>query len=535
MPERRHSTAVDVGRAVGVLERKWWALIVLCVGLFMLLLDITIVNIALPDLSVDLHASFSDLQWVIDAYALSLASVLLVAGSLGDLVGDRLVFLVGLAIFCVSSLLCGMAQDPTVLITFRAVQGIGGAGMFASSLALLAQEFRGRDRGVALGVWGATAGAAVAIGPLVGGALTSGASWRWIFLINVPIGAMAFVVALLRVHETQRRPGVRPDWAGFVVLGVSLVGIIYGLIRGNAEGWGSGRILGSFVAGAVLLVAFIVLEYRQSHPMLDLRLFGNPALVGASIAALAIAASLFSMLLYFALYLQDILGYSAFGTGWRLLPLSALTLLIAPIAGRVTARLPLRLMIGTGLGLIAVGLALMTAVSATSGWMALLAGMIVAGIGSGLTNPALASAAVGTVGDDEAGIGSGISNTFRQIGVAVGIAGLGAIFQHRVRTAFVADLIAREPRLAGRAGDMAKSVSAGSGPHTTKGHGPYAQVIATVTRSAFVSGLDRILWVAAIAAAVGAVAGAVLITSRGISSSGVEQPMSERRDAPVAR
>jgi EmrB/QacA subfamily drug resistance transporter len=504
---------------VRALDRKWWTLGVVCTGIFMLLLDITIVNIALPDLVKSLHASFSDLEWVIDAYAISLAALLLIAGSLGDLAGARKVFLAGLAIFCASSLLCGVAQAPAFLIAFRAVQGVGGAAMFATSLALLAHEFRGRDRGVALSAWGATAGAAVAVGPLVGGALTSGISWRWIFLINVPIGVVAFAVALVKARETPRRPGVRPDWAGFVTLAAAMFAGIYALIRGNEDGWTSTAILTAFAACVVLLAAFLLIEHwrRDRQPMLELSQFRNPALSGASIGALAISASIFSVLLYITLYLQDVLRYSAFQTGLRFLPLTIPVILAAPIAGRLSGVVPQRLLIGGGLGLIAIGLALMTMVSATSGWMVLLAGMIVSGLGSGFTNPALASAAVGTVSADKAGIGSGINNTFRQVGIATGIAGLGAIFGSTVRTSFVHDLSARSPGLARHAGQIAGSITSG-GMRGARPGGPGSAAVESAVRAAFATGLDRICWVAAGIAAAGAVASAILLRPQDISS-----------------
>ncbi len=500
--------------------QKWWTLVVVCTGIFMLLLDITIVNIALPDLVKSLHASFSDLEWVIDAYAISLASLLLIAGSLGDLAGARKVFLGGLAIFCASSLLCGLAQSPAFLITFRAVQGIGGAAMFATSLALLAHKYRGRDRGIALSAWGATAGGAVAIGPLVGGALTSGISWRWIFLINVPIGIAAFAATLARVDEAPRRPGVRPDWLGFVTLAGAMLAGIYGLIRGNQDGWTSPAILTAFASCVVLLAAFGLVEHqrRDRQPMLELALFRNPALVGACIGALMISASIFSVLLYLTLYLQDVLRYSAFQTGLRFLPLTIPIIFAAPVAGRLSGRVPARLLIGGGLGLIAVGLALMTLLSATSGWTVLLAGMVVSGIGSGVTNPVLASAAVGTVSSEKAGVGSGINNTFRQVGIAVGIAGLGAIFASTVRSSFVSDLAGRSPQLARHASQLAGSLTSGGGLSSVRPSGPGAQVIASAARYSFVTGLDRILWVAAIIAAMGAVVSAVLLRTRDISS-----------------
>jgi EmrB/QacA subfamily drug resistance transporter len=514
---------------VRTLDRKWWTLGVVCTGIFMLLLDITIVNIALPDLVRSLHASFSDLEWVIDAYAISLATLLLIAGSLGDLAGARKVFLVGLAIFCTSSLLCGVAQDPAFLIAFRAVQGIGGAAMFATSLALLAHQFRGRDRGIALSAWGATAGGAVAVGPLVGGALTSGISWRWIFLINVPIGIATFGVALAKARETPRRPGVHPDWPGFVTLAAAMFAGIYALIRGNQDGWTSTGILTAFAVCAVLLAAFLLIEHWRRHrqPMLELGLFRNPALSGASIGAFAISASILSVLLYITLYLQDVLRYSAFQTGVRFLPLTIPIIIAAPVAGRLSAVVPQRLLIGGGLGLVAIGLALLTMVSATSGWTVLIAGMVVSGLGSGLTNPTLASAAVGTVSSDKAGIGSGINNTFRQIGIATGIAGLGAIFGSTVRTSFVHNLAARSPVLARHASQIAGSITSG-GMSGTRPAGPDSAAVQSAVRAAFAIGLDRICWVAAGVAAAGAVASAVLLRPQDISSAPEVSARAER-------
>jgi EmrB/QacA subfamily drug resistance transporter len=460
------------------MARKWWTLLAVCLGMLMLLLDITIVNVALPSIAGDLGASFSDLQWTIDAYALSLAALMLVAGSLGDLLGHRSVFAAGLAVFSISSLLCGLAPDPLFLNVSRAVQGIGGAAMFATSLALIAQEFKGRERGTALGIWGATAGASVAVGPLVGGALTSGIDWRWVFFVNVPIGVATLWLVLVRVAETRRRH-MRPDWLGAAAFSGALFALVFGLIRGNPDGWGSTKVLTAFVAGAVLLALFVAVELTRSEPMLDLRLFRRPAFLGASLAAMALSASLFSMLLYITLYLQNILGYSPFQAGLRFLPLTLLVLLVAPIAGRLSERVPVRVLLGAGLGLVAAGLALMTDVAPGSGWTALLAGFILAGAGSGLTNPALASAAIGTVDEERAGIGSGVNNTARQVGLAVGIAVLGAVFQSRVQGA-----------LAGHVADAA------------------------ARRAAFVSGFDRILWIAAAVSFAGAVLAVVLVRQR---------------------
>ena len=249
-----------------------------CLGTFMLLLDITIVNVALPDIQRALHSSFSDLQWVVDAYALTLAAFLLTAGSLADMYGRRLLYLIGLAIFTCASVLCGFAVTTLMLQLSRALQGVGGAIMFAVSLALLADAFRGKDRGTAFGVWGAVTGLAVAIGPLLGGLLVSGLSWRWIFFVNAPIGIIAVVIALMKVTESRAPHASRPDWAGFALFTVALSSLVYGLIESNERSFSSGLVLGCLAAAAVLLAVFVIVEMRVAHPMFDLNLFRLPTL-----------------------------------------------------------------------------------------------------------------------------------------------------------------------------------------------------------------------------------------------------------------
>ncbi|HEX6461311.1 MAG TPA: MFS transporter [Thermoleophilaceae bacterium] len=498
------------------MERKWWTLLAVCLGMLMLLLDITIVNVALPSIASDLGASFSDLQWTIDAYAVSLAALMLVSGSLGDLLGHRTVFAGGLAIFSVSSLLCGLASDPLFLNICRAVQGIGGAAMFATSLALIAQEFRGRERGTALGIWGATAGASVAVGPLIGGALTTGINWRWVFIVNVPIGALTLWLVLAKVAETRRRK-VRPDWPGAVAFSGALFALVYALIRGNPDGWSSTGVVTAFAAAAVLLVAFVGIERVRRDPMLELGLLRRPAVVGASLGAIALAASLFSMLLYITLYLQGILGYSAFQAGLRFLPLTLLVLLVAPAAGKLSSHVPIRLLLAAGLGLVAAGLALMTLVSPSSGWTALLAGFIVAGAGSGLTNPPLASAAIGTVPEEKAGVGSGVNNTARQVGIAAGIAALGAIFQSRVHEVLGERLAQLGPQLGAHRQAIAHQAATGNPADVLHSLPPSLRApVADALHVAFVSGFDRILWIAAAISLAGAIVSLVLVHQRDI-------------------
>src|SRR5256714_12952750 len=324
------------------MERKWWTLVAVCVATFMLLLDITIVNVALPDIQRQTGASFDQLQWVVDAYALALAGLLLAAGSLADRLGRRSSFAAGLGLFSLASLLCGLSGDATLLDFARGLQGVGGAAMFATSLALLAQEFQGRERGTAFGVWGATIGGAVAIGPLIGGVLTEGLGWEWIFFVNVPIGIATIVLTQARVHETRDPTASGVDWIGTTTFSAALIALVFALIRGNAEGWGSALIVALLAAAVVLLVVFVLVEMRQDHPMLDLTLFRKPTFAGASVVAFALSASMFAMFLYLTLYLQTILGLSPLQAGVRVLSPSLLSFFVAAAAGPPSGRPPQR-------------------------------------------------------------------------------------------------------------------------------------------------------------------------------------------------
>jgi EmrB/QacA subfamily drug resistance transporter len=486
---------------VPVLERKWWALIAVCTAIFMLLLDITIVNVALPDMQEDLDASFSQLQWVIDAYALTLATCMLAAGSLADLLGRKRVFVTGLAFFTVTSLLCGVSTSAGLLIGARAAQGVGGAIMFATSLALLSQEFHGRERGTAFGIWGATVGAAVALGPLAGGILTTGLNWRWIFFINVPIGLAAIALSVARLHESKDPARARLDWLGLATLTGSLFLLVYALLEGNERGWSSAFIVTCLVVSLALGIAFVVAELVQSDPMLDVRLFAGRSFVGAQIAAFVLSASMFSLFLFLTLYLQNVLGYSALGAGLRFLPISLSSFVAAAISGKLTARLPARLLLSVGLSLVGASLLLMHGVTTDSAWTALLAGFIVAGIGIGATNPPLASTAVAVVPPERAGMASGTNNTFRQVGLATGIAALGALFQHEI-TSSLADTLNAEPPHG-----LVRAVASGVTPGNVRG----------AADAAFVSALNTVVLVAAVVAFVGAALVALLIRSRDLS------------------
>ncbi|MHB1712574.1 MAG: MFS transporter [Acidimicrobiales bacterium] len=415
------------------MDKKWWTLVAVCIGTFMLLLDITVVNVALPSIQQALQSTFTDLQWVIDAYSLTLAAFLLTAGVVGDMFGRREVFAIGLGVFSASSLVCGLSTSSLMLNLSRAVQGVGGAIMFATSLALIAQAFPGRDRGTAFGIYGAVIGGAVAVGPLVGGIVTSGIGWRWIFFVNVPLGAVAIFISLTRIEESKNPTTRRIDWIGCTSFSLSLFLLVFALVRGNTDGWSSTAIEAMLVGAGVLMAVFLAAELRQKEPMLDLMLFKRPAMIGVSAASFAISASIFAMFLYETLYLQDVLGFGPLAAGIRFLPITTLAFVVAPVAGKLTVRVHSRYPMGLGLLLIAIGCYLMSSTSAGSAWTVLVPGFIVAGLGIGIANPVMASASVAVVPPQRSGMASGSANTFRQVGIATGIAGLGAVFQRQVK------------------------------------------------------------------------------------------------------
>jgi EmrB/QacA subfamily drug resistance transporter len=497
------------------MARKWWTLLVACVGSFMLLLDVTIVNVALPEIERDLDATLTDLQWVIDAYVLALASLTLIAGSLGDRLGRRRVFVGGLTLFTLASLLAGFATDPLQLDLARALQGIGGAGMFGTVLALIAQEFPAGERAVALGAWGATVGAAVAVGPLVGGLVVEELGWEWIFFINLPIGAAAVALTLARVTESREPRRGRLDWPGAATLAGGLFLLVFGLQRGNGEGWSSPEIVAALAGAGVLLVAFVAVELLSAEPLMDVRLFRIPAFAGASLGALAISAGLFAMLLYFVLYLQNVLGHSPLATGVRLLPITLAAFFFAPLAAKLAERIPLRILLGGGLTIVGAGLLAMRGLDVDSEWTALLLGFLLVGAGAGLVNPTLAEAAIGVVPRERAGVATGINNTFRQIGIAVGIALLGALFQGRVEAKLDDTLATGPPAARPLAGDLAQAVASGN-TETALTRVPEGSqgLVATASREAFVSGLNEILLVAAAVALAGAVLSFLLVRPR---------------------
>jgi EmrB/QacA subfamily drug resistance transporter len=499
-------------------DRKWWTLLAVSVATFMLLLDITVVNVALPSIRRDLDASFTDLQWVLDAYALTLAALVLTAGSLADRLGRRKVFAWGLAIFSVASLLCALATGPTFLNVARAIQGVGGAAMFAVSLALVAQEFAaGRERGVAMGLYGSTIGIAVAVGPLVGGGLTDWLGWESIFYLNVPIGLAALLVTCLRVRESRDPHATRVDWAGVTAFSGALFLLVLALVRGNDEGWTSPLILSLLAGSAALMAAFVGVESRVREPMLPLGLFRRHAFTGVQIAAFGVSSSLFALFLYTTLYLQNYLGLTPFGTGLRYLPITALSFLVSPVAGMLLSRIPARVMLGTGLAAVGLGLYLMGGVGADDGWKTLLVGFVIAGAGVGLINPVIADVAVSVVPRQQSGMAAGINDTFRQVGIAVGIAVWGALFvgrgAHRFR-----ELVAGTPAAeGGRPRELVEAASSGNLKQALAALPPqFRQPIAKAARDGFLAGFNDVLYLGSLVCFVSAALVVWLVREREI-------------------
>jgi len=453
-------------------------LAVVCLATAMLMLDIAVVNTALPKIAADLHSNLTGIQWIVDAYTLALAAIVLTAGSIADRIGRRLIFTSGMALFTATSLACALASEIAVLDAARALQGVGAAMMFASSLAILVDAFpTDPGRAKAFAAYGATIGASFAVGPLVGGVLTSGISWRAVFYVNVPLGIAALAASYTWLRES-RDPSPRAiDRIGQATLTGGLFLLVLALLRGNQEGWGSARIVAELVGAVVFLLLFVVTESRVAQPMLPLHLFRRPDFTGAQIAAFAISASFFALFLYITLYLQEVLRLSPIQAGLVILPG---TILMFAVSG-ATAQLPRRirpgLLVVVGLVLVAAGLVLMTLAGARSSWTVLLPGEFVVCFGTGLLNPALAAVAMGSVSDQQSGLAAGVNDAFRQTGIAVGVAAYGVLV-------------------------------------------PAAAALGHGSPEAYVAGMHTALLIGTALAAAGALASAVLLTAR-------------RSDAPI--
>jgi EmrB/QacA subfamily drug resistance transporter len=415
-------------RLLSAENRKWLTLAAVSFGLFMIMLDNTIVNVALPSIQRSLHIGLSELEWVVNGYALTFAVLMLTGGKLADMLGRRQIFIIGLAIFTLSSLACGLAPNAHFLIGARVVQGVGAALMNPATLSIITATFPPRQRGMAIGIWAGVSAMALAIGPLIGGLITQYVDWSWIFFINVPVGVIAIVVARLVIDESKDTSAEqRLDFPGLATSAIGLFGLTYGLIEANKYGWTSTRILVCFAIAVVGLGAFIILELRQRVPMLDLHLFKNTTFAGANVTMLLVALTMFGVFFYVSLFLQNILGYSPTRAGASFLPMTLLIILIAPLAGRWSDKIGSRWLVGIGMSLVAGSLLIFSRLSESSTWWNLLPGLIVGGVGMGLTMTPTTAAAMGSVAVDKAGVGSAVLNSFRQVGGSLGIAIMGAI------------------------------------------------------------------------------------------------------------
>jgi EmrB/QacA subfamily drug resistance transporter len=468
----------------------------------MLLLDVTIVVVALPDMAAGLDASLSDLQWVMDGYALALAALLLGVGAAADVLGRRRVHVAGVVLFALASLWCGVATGPAMLVAARAVQGVGAAAMFATTLPLLGSVYQGRQRSVALGVWGAVSGAAAAVGPVLGGLLTDGPGWRWIFYVNLPVSVAAVWLTLRAVPESRGPRGRRIDWAGTVTFAVLAGAVTYGAVRAGSHGWGESGTVGWFAVAVAAVVGFVVVERRVTDPLIDPRLFLKPAFAAVMAGALAFSAAAFGVLPYTSIWLQTVLGMSPMRGGAVFLWLSLASFVVAAAGGRLLHGVPARITIGGGLLLIGVGQFCLTVLDAGSGATTLIPGLLLVGAGTGLVAPGVAGAALAAVEPERAGMAGGAVNTFRQLGYALGIAVFGTVLTSRMQ---------------GTLPHGAAHALAGGGAGALRGAFPEHTL-----RAAFASGLDA----AAAAAGLVAVIAGVLVLAL------VRTPPAARKGVP---
>ena len=478
-------------------NRRWWALGAMCFALFMIMLDNTVVNVALPSIQRSLHASTASLEWTVNAYTLSFAVLLVTGGRLGDLFGRRKIFLVGVVVFAGASAAIGFSPSDTWLVAWRAVQGVGSAMMMPATLSIITNAFPATERGKAIGTWAGVSALALAIGPVVGGFLVESVSWQSIFFLNVPVAVGAVVITLFAVRESRDETVARRiDVPGVATLTIGLSALMLALVEGNSWHWGSTRELALFAVAALALAAFAVVERRQSAPMVDFSFFRSRTFLGANIVAFIVSFAMLAMFFFMALYMQNILHYSPLQAGVRFLPSTLMIVLIAPIAGRLADRVGSRPLMTLGLSTVAGSLFWQSHLTVSSGYGALLPGFILMGIGMAFVMSPMSTAAMNSVAQAKAGVASGILSMNRMVGGTFGVAVLGAMVatlgRSKVNDLLPAASSAERARLAGALGS-------GEVPH-----GVPAQVI-DVGQQAFVYALQYGLRLGAVVAFIGAI------------------------------
>jgi EmrB/QacA subfamily drug resistance transporter len=418
-------------------NRKWWTLGAMCFALFMIMLDNTVVNVALPSIQRDLHASISGLEWTINGYTLSFAVLLATGGRLGDIFGRRCMFLFGVVIFTLTSATAGFAQSSTDLVISRVFQGVGAALMMPATLSIITDAFPAEERGKAMGMWAGVSALALAVGPVLGGFLTEHVSWRAIFYLNIPVAIGAVTAALFAVRESRDTTvGREVDYAGVATLTVGLTALILALVEGNAWGWGSPEIVGLLVGSVLALAGFVAVEQRVKAPMVEFGLLSDRNFLGAVVVALIVSFAMLGVFFFLALYMQNILHYSPLEAGVRFLPSTLMIVGVAPLAGRLSDRYGPRWLIAGGLVIVAASLASFSGIAVDSGYLDLLPGFVLLGIGIAMTMSPMTSAAMNAVAVEKAGIASGVLSMFRMVGGSLGVAVTGAIFQAKVGANF---------------------------------------------------------------------------------------------------
>ncbi|HEY6144891.1 MAG TPA: MFS transporter [Solirubrobacterales bacterium] len=508
-------------------NRKWWTLGAMCFALFMIMLDNTVVNVALPSIQQDLGASISGLEWTINGYTLSFAVLLATGGRLGDIFGRRLMFLTGVVIFALSSATAGFAPNETALVLSRVVQGVGAALMMPGTLSIITDAFPAHERGKAMGTWAGVSALALAVGPVLGGFLTEHVSWRAIFYINIPVAIGAVAATLFAVRESRDTSvGRDVDYAGVAVLTVGLTALVLALVEGNAWGWGSTQIIGLLALAAVALPTFVFVENRVKAPMVQFDLLSDRNFLGAVVVALIITFAMMGVFFFLALYMQDILGYSPLEAGIRFLPSTLMIVGVAPVAGRLSDRYGPRWLIAGGLLIVAASLFSFSRIAVDSSYLDLLPGFMLLGIGVAMTMSPMTSAAMNAVPVQKAGIASGVLSMFRMVGGSLGIAITGAIFQGLVSSR-LDSLLGGTGISAAQRDSVSEQLGGGTVPNVPGLDAAQIKEVSAAGNEAFVYALSHAMTVSGFVALAGALIGATAIRAKAKGHTTVEAAAAE--------